>query len=67
MHYLGDSSLDTVIVETSVSLQETRAGNLREYIFAATTLRIFERRTKIYENIRINYSQHNFMTSELSN
>lgn len=67
MHYLGDSSLDAVIVEMSVALQETRAGNLREDIFVARTSRIFERKTKIYENIRINYSQHNFMTSELSN
>ena len=67
MHYLGDSSLDAVIVELSVALQETRAGNLREDIFVARTSRIFERKTKIYENIRINYSQHNFMTSELSN
>ena len=64
MHYLGDI---VEIVETSVALQETRAGKLREDIFVARTLRIFERRTKIYENLRSNYGQHNFMTSELSN
>ena len=68
MHYIGDSfPLDAVVVETSVALLETKAGNLREDIFVARTLRRFERKTKIYENCRINYGKHNIMTNGLSN
>lgn len=58
-------TLPKVVVETLVTLWETKAGKLREDIFVAKTLRRFERKTKIFENCRINCGKH--MTKELSN